>query len=41
VFDVVSDERLNHRVRVEKGVLEAEAAQMLREFFRAKRSAEL
>jgi tRNA(adenine34) deaminase len=41
VFDVVSDERLNHRVLVEKGVLEAEAAQMLREFFRAKRSAEL
>ena len=41
VFDVVSDERLNHRVRVEKGVMEAEAAQMLRDFFRAKRSAEL
>jgi tRNA(adenine34) deaminase len=40
VFDVVADPRLNHRVTVEKGVLQDEAAQMLRSFFQARRDAE-
>ncbi len=37
VFDITNCERLNHRVVVEKGVLEEEAAEMLRAFFRKKR----
>jgi tRNA(adenine34) deaminase len=39
VFDVVDGSRLNHRVVVEKGVLEEEAAAMLKEFFRQRRGA--
>jgi tRNA(adenine34) deaminase len=37
VLDVLSDGRLNHRPAVERGVLAAEAAAMLREFFAARR----
>jgi tRNA(adenine34) deaminase len=35
--DLVRDPRLNHRVEVESGVLEFEAARLLRDFFQAKR----
>src|ERR1700730_7874475 len=41
VLDVTGDERLNHRVSVERGLLEEEAAQMLRAFFRKKRRNEM
>jgi tRNA(adenine34) deaminase len=41
VLDVTGDGRLNHRVLVEKGVMEEEAAQMLRAFFRKRRDDEL
>ncbi len=41
VFNVVDDPRLNHRIAVEAGVLETEAAEMLRSFFRARRDEEL
>ncbi len=37
VFDIVRDPRLNHRVAVRGGVLEAECAALLREFFAARR----
>jgi tRNA(adenine34) deaminase len=40
VFDITNDPRLNHRVLVEKGTLAEEAAEMLREFFRARRGAD-
>lgn len=35
--DLVRDPRLNHRVEVESGVLEAEAGALLRDFFRDRR----
>jgi tRNA(adenine34) deaminase len=34
---IVQDERLNHRARMSRGVHEAEAAELLRTFFRARR----
>lgn len=37
VFDLVRDERLNHSIEVECGVLEDEAAKLLRDFFIARR----
>ena len=37
VFDLVRDERLNHSIEVEGGVLEDEAAKLLRDFFIARR----
>ena len=37
VFDVVREPRLNHGVEVHPGVLEAECAELLREFFRGHR----
>ena len=37
LMNLVADERLNHRVVVTGGVLAAEAAELLREFFRARR----
>jgi tRNA(Arg) A34 adenosine deaminase TadA len=39
--NVASHEKLNHRVTVEGGVLEEEAAQMLRAFFKERRAEEL
>jgi tRNA(adenine34) deaminase len=36
--DLVRDPRLNHRVEVVTGVLEAECGEMLRAFFRARRA---
>jgi tRNA(adenine34) deaminase len=38
LWDVVRDRRLNHRPEVVTGVLEAECADLLREFFRARRA---
>ena len=35
--NLVQDERLNHRVTLESGVLAEEAGALLREFFQAKR----
>lgn len=35
LFELVEDERLNHRVEVEEGVLSDECAKLLTEFFRA------
>jgi len=37
LHDVPTDARLNHTIAVEKGLLEAEAAEMLRDFFRDRR----
>lgn len=37
LMDIVRDKRLNHRVDVSGGVLEAECSAMLKEFFRNKR----
>ncbi|MEW4355088.1 tRNA adenosine(34) deaminase TadA [Streptococcus pneumoniae] len=37
LYDILTDERLNHRVRVESGVLEEECAQIMQEFFRNRR----
>jgi len=41
VMNVTSNEKLNHRVTVKGGVLEEEAAQMLRAFFKERRAEEL
>ena len=40
LWDVLRDRRLVHRVEVRGGVLEAECADLLRAFFRSRRSAE-
>lgn len=37
VYDIVRDERLNHRLEVTAGVLGEESAEMLRRFFRSRR----
>ena len=41
VYNLVEDPRLNHSVKVERGVREEEAAEMLRSFFRDKRNQEM
>jgi tRNA(adenine34) deaminase len=41
LMDVTRDERLNHQVAVEQGLMEEEAAQMLRAFFQKKRMSEM
>jgi len=41
VLDITADPRLNHRVIVEGGCLQNEAAAQLREFFKQRRQAEL
>jgi len=38
LFGICTDTRLNHRLEVRGGVLEAECAQLLRDFFRRKRA---
>jgi tRNA(adenine34) deaminase len=38
LFRLCEDERLNHRVAVEEGVLAEECAELLRSFFRAQRA---
>jgi tRNA(adenine34) deaminase len=37
VFDILGTDRLNHRVEVAGGVLEAECARLLQDFFRERR----
>lgn len=37
VYDIVRDERLNHRLEVVPGVLEAECAALMKDFFRRRR----
>jgi len=39
LYDVSHDERLNHEFEVTAGVLEEECAEVLREFFKARRAA--
>src|SRR5579864_5930420 len=41
VYDITNDPRLNHRVAVTKGVREAEAAELLRSFFRERRASDM
>ncbi|MDH5547764.1 MAG: tRNA adenosine(34) deaminase TadA [Gammaproteobacteria bacterium] len=38
VFQIASNEKLNHRMEVQSGVLEAECASLLRDFFRVRRN---
>ena len=38
LYDIVRDERLNHRMEVVEGVLADEATRMLRDFFRRRRT---
>ena len=37
VFNIVQEEKLNHRVNIEKGLLQEECSQILKDFFRALR----
>ena len=37
LYDILTDERLNHRVELESGILEVECAQMMQDFFRKRR----
>jgi len=38
VFDIVDNKKLNHRIKVTKGVLKSECAALLKEFFKKKRA---
>jgi len=38
VFNVTDNKKLNHRIKVTKGVFEKECAGLLKEFFKKKRS---
>jgi len=38
VLDVANNRKLNHRIKVKKGVLEQEAGSLLKEFFKDKRN---
>lgn len=38
LYDISQDKRLNHQIEVTSGVLEAESAELLKRFFKAKRS---
>ena len=37
LYDILTDERLNHRVEVETGILEDECAAIMQDFFRNRR----
>jgi tRNA(adenine34) deaminase len=37
IFDIVKEKRLNHRIEVVEGVMEHEAAGLMKEFFKKKR----
>ena len=39
LYDVLTDQRLNHRVEVETGILEEECAGIMQDFFRQRRKA--
>ncbi len=41
VFRICDDDALNHRMELRAGVLEAECRELMREFFRARRKAEV
>lgn len=38
VFNIVEDKRLNHRIKVERGLLTKESSQLLKNFFKKRRS---
>lgn len=38
LYDILTDERLNHRVQVETGILEKECASIMQDFFRQRRN---
>lgn len=38
LYDILTDQRLNHRVAVERGILEKECAQIMQDFFRHRRA---
>jgi len=38
VFDIVDNKKLNHRIKVTKGVLKSECAALLKDFFKKKRA---
>lgn len=38
VFNIVDDKRINHRIEVERGVLAEEASQLLKDFFKRRRT---
>ncbi|HFI0293226.1 TPA: tRNA adenosine(34) deaminase TadA [Streptococcus suis] len=40
LYSILTDERLNHRVEVETGVLEDDCAQIMQDFFRQRREAQ-
>ncbi len=40
VFNIADSNKLNHRIKITKGILAAECAGLLKEFFRKKRTAE-
>ncbi|HEL2191182.1 TPA: tRNA adenosine(34) deaminase TadA [Streptococcus suis] len=40
LYDILTDERLNHRVKVETGILEAECANIMQDFFRQRRESQ-
>ncbi|MGT2923722.1 tRNA adenosine(34) deaminase TadA [Streptococcus caviae] len=37
LYDILTDERLNHRVQVETGILEEDCARIMQDFFRQRR----
>ncbi len=37
LYDILTDQRLNHRVEVETGILEESCAQIMQDFFRQRR----
>ncbi len=37
LYDILTDQRLNHRVQVESGILEADCAKIMQDFFRNRR----
>jgi len=40
IVNITNNKKLNHRIKVDNGILEEECAGLLKEFFRKKRSAE-
>ena len=38
VFNIVDDKRLNHRIKVERGLLAKESSHLLKDFFKKRRS---
>lgn len=41
VLNIADNEKLNHRIKVEKGILEEESSSLLKEFFKKKRKERL